>query len=51
MADVRVLLELGLIEKAKMRELFARIKPQLIRYPAIDQASFRAAVLEFCDEI
>ena len=24
------------------------IKPQLIRYPAIDPASFEAAVLEFC---
>jgi hypothetical protein len=24
------------------------LKPQLIRYPAIDPASFEAAVLEFC---
>jgi hypothetical protein len=26
------------------------LKPQLIRYPAIDPASFEAAVLEFCDD-
>ena len=31
-------------------EMFVRIEPQLIRYPAIDPASFQAAVREFCDE-
>jgi len=49
LGDVRGLLECGLIRADKVRELFALIEPQLIRYPAIDPASFRAAVTEFCD--
>ena len=32
----------------KLREMFDLIEPGLIRYPAIDPASFRAAVAEFC---
>jgi hypothetical protein len=34
----------------RLRELFNRIEPQLIRYPAIDPAAFRAAVTQFHDE-
>ena len=34
----------------RIRELFARIEPQLIRYPAIAPASFRTAVQKFCDD-
>lgn len=48
--DVRALLRTGLIETRRLREMFAQIEPQLLRYPAIDPASFRAAVQEFCDE-
>jgi len=40
----------GLIETGRLLELFAQIEPQLIRYPAIDPASFRAAVTAFCHE-
>ena len=40
----------GLIQTDRLREMFAQIEPQLIRYPAIDPASFRTAVTEFCDE-
>ncbi|MBA3762115.1 MAG: hypothetical protein H0X04_02075 [Chthoniobacterales bacterium] len=29
--------------------MFALIKPALIRYPAIDAATFRNALTEFCD--
>ena len=47
--DVQSLLRDGLIHKDKLRELFQLIEPQLIRYPAIDPAAFRAAVWEFCD--
>lgn len=47
--DVGALLQRGLIRVDRMRELFALIEPQLIRYPAIDPASFRTAVMEFCD--
>lgn len=48
--DVQSLLERGLIRVEKMRELFALIEPELIRYPAIDPASFRGVVAKFCDE-
>jgi len=50
MVDVHFLLERGLIGLEKMREMFDLIEAELIRYPAIDPASFRAAVMEFCDE-
>lgn len=48
--DVRSMLRSGLIETGILLEKFAQIEPQLIRYPAIDPPSFRAAVQEFCDE-
>lgn len=47
--DVRCLLRDGLVRVDRLRELFGQIEPQLIRYPAIDPASFRAAVEGFCD--
>lgn len=50
LVDVRCLLQSGLIRVDGVREMFAVIEPQLIRYPAIDPGSFRAAVMEFCDE-
>jgi hypothetical protein len=40
----------GLIDVAHLLEMFVQIEPELIRYPAVDAASFRSAVLEFCDE-
>jgi hypothetical protein len=48
--DVRAMLGAKLIARDRLREMFTLIKPQLIRYPAIDPASFEAAVLEFCNE-
>ena len=48
--DVQSLSRTGLIQKQALREMFTLIKPQLIRYPAIDPASFEAAVLEFCNQ-
>ena len=47
--DVRSMLGSKLIARDGLREMFTRIKPQLIRYPALDPASFEAAVLEFCN--
>jgi hypothetical protein len=41
LADVRQMLESGLIDPARLGELFEAIEPQLFRYPAIDSASFR----------
>ena len=48
--DARSFLRDGLIDVARLRELFEQIERDLIRYPAVDAASFRSAVLEFCDE-
>ncbi len=47
--DVRSFLRSGLIQTSRLWEMFQQIEPQLIRYPAIDSATFRAAVREFCD--
>jgi len=46
--DVASSLQSGLIQTGRLWELFLQIEPQLIRYPALDPASFRAAVREFC---
>lgn len=43
-ADVRVMLESGLIELGRLGDLFARIEPDLYRYPAIDARAFRSSV-------
>lgn len=48
--DVEAMWKAGLIQVDRLREMFRQIEPQLIRYPAIDPASFRAAVDKFCDE-
>lgn len=47
--DVMSLWESGLIEKSRLWEMFREIEPLLIRYPAIDPASFRGKVRKFCD--
>jgi DNA-binding response OmpR family regulator len=39
----------GLIEVQRLQTLFEEIQPQLLRYPAIDPAEFRAAVTDFCN--
>lgn len=43
-ADVEMMRRDGLIEPDQLREWFARIEPELLRYPALDAATFRAAV-------
>ncbi len=47
--DVRSMLGCGMITTERLLEMFARIEPQLMRYPAIDAPTFRTAVKEFCD--
>jgi hypothetical protein len=42
--DVRQMLRDGLVEPARLRELFDRIEPELFRYPALDPSAFRDAV-------
>jgi hypothetical protein len=44
--DVRKMLAQGFVEPSLLRELFARIEPDLIRYPALDPPSFRAKLEE-----
>lgn len=44
LADVACMLSSGLVERIRLRELFERIEPELIRYPAIDARDFRRAV-------
>jgi hypothetical protein len=41
---VNTMLESGLVEPARLRELFEAITAQLYRYPALDERSFRAAL-------
>jgi len=43
-ADVGEMVARGLIEPKRAREYFARIEPDLYRFPAIDAATFRRAV-------
>jgi hypothetical protein len=42
--DVRRMLETGVVDGAELARYFARIEPELYRYPALDPASFRARV-------
>lgn len=44
--DVRAILQMKLIDVQRARDYFARIEPELYRYPAIDPASFRRAMEE-----
>ncbi|GIK76421.1 MAG: hypothetical protein EDQ89_02580 [Acidobacteria bacterium] len=39
--DVDAMLNAGLVEPARLRELFAAIEPELFRFPAIDPDAFR----------
>ncbi len=43
-ADVAEMIARGLIERSPLLEYYDAIEPRIYRYPAIDQASFRAAV-------
>lgn len=45
-ADVRAMLDRGLVEPGRLRELFATIVASLYRYPAVDPASLSRAVDE-----
>ena len=47
--DVQSFWQSGLVQKDVLWQKFQQIEPQLIRYPAIDPATFKTAVQEFCD--
>lgn len=38
----------GLVRADRLRELFAAVEGQLIRYPAIDTRQLLTAVMDFC---
>ncbi len=44
LADVREMLERGLIDAAKARDYFRRMDPELYRFPAIHAPTFRKSV-------
>lgn len=44
--DVFQMIESGLVDKTRLMDLFQVIQPQIIRYPAIDPASFAKRVEE-----
>jgi hypothetical protein len=45
--DVRAMSEAGLVEPARLLEVFEAIEDRLYRYPALDPPSFRRAVEDF----
>ncbi len=50
LADVREMLERGLLDRQELRRRFDQIEPQLYRYPAVDPPAFRQAVEEITKE-
>jgi hypothetical protein len=44
LADVRALIERGLVDAASLRSTFEQIEPALFRFPAIDAVAFRGRV-------
>jgi hypothetical protein len=42
--DVGAMLERGLVDRDRARELFSSVDSELFRYPAIDAASLRSAI-------
>lgn len=49
LADVESMLREGLLDRAKLLTLYESIEPQLYKYPAIDPATFSAAVRRTTD--
>lgn len=50
MIDIQAMVSRGLIRKDRLLGFFNEIKPALIRYPAIDPASFERAVAAFVEK-
>lgn len=47
-ADVAAMLDRALMSREQLWALFLKIEPRLIRYPAVDAAAFRMAVIAVC---
>lgn len=41
-ADVRAMIDQGLVDPRRLEELFEQIEPNLFRYPSLDAADFRS---------
>ncbi|HKV34141.1 MAG TPA: DUF6036 family nucleotidyltransferase [Pyrinomonadaceae bacterium] len=48
--DVREMIDRGLVEPARLLELFSRVEDKLYKYPAIDAKSLRQAVEQVAKE-
>jgi len=44
LTDAQMMIARGLVDPARLRELYDRIEPELYRYPAIEPSAFRAKV-------
>lgn len=51
LSDAREMVRRGLVEPARLLELFEAIEPALYRYPAIDPGAFRRSVETFLAEV
>ena len=49
-ADVRAMLDRGLVSREELTEALDAIRPDLIRYPALDREAFEKRVDEILDE-
>lgn len=47
LGDVGQMLSTGLVQREKLAECFAQIRPALVRYPALDPAAFSRKVAAF----
>lgn len=50
-SDVVAMHEVGLIDKARLEGYFRVIENDLVKYPAIDRATFDRSVCEFCHDV
>ncbi len=50
LADVRVMIDRGLVDTVALEQYFDVIEPMLYRYPALDAVEFRRALRAFLDE-
>jgi hypothetical protein len=48
--DARAFVQRGLVEPVQLRQLFEAVRPNLIRYPAIDPADFERRLMAFLSE-
>ncbi|MEN3940284.1 DUF6036 family nucleotidyltransferase [Prosthecobacter sp. SYSU 5D2] len=48
--DVACMMNDGLVQRERLKELFLEVEAQVIRYPAIDAPSLKQRVLDVCGE-